>query len=386
MAISLVYQKLSRVLFKTFLLVLGISFPATAFSFDRSPLDVNKYETTITTSGNPADIYYPDTSESDEEDFPVALLLQGALVDKADYSNFASQVASHGFVVVVPNNFQSIPEFGEVLLPEVSQIEDVLAYVQVEDSNSASPLEGIVDPENLALLGHSQGGAVGLSAIGNYCLTLLCNDSEFTLPEEVFSGIFYGAFLRDFPSGEYLSIDNNSVPVGLISGSRDGVSTPDEIQASFAEIQDPPKALITVKGANHYGITNEDSLRDPTRPTLDQDVATETIASLTSLFLKGSLFLQDNELQTSQADDFLDDLEDLMDENVMVDAQLTPDERNLNNLRLLASSSRTPLDENLMVEAESQSVIEPNSTISILALGLTFFGLRRSGSKNVSKT
>lgn len=31
-------------------------------------------------------------------------MLQGVLVDKADYSNYAETVASYGFVVVVPNN------------------------------------------------------------------------------------------------------------------------------------------------------------------------------------------------------------------------------------------------------------------------------------------
>ena len=185
MNISLPYPKSSRVLVKAFLLALGISFPATASTFNPSPLfeQINKYQTTITTNGDPADIYYPDTLETDN--FPVALFLQGALVDKADYSNFASTVASYGFVVIVPNHFQSFPQFGvEGLFAEVSQIEDVLTYIEAENSNSTSPLEGIIDANNLALLGHSQGGAVGLSAIGNYCPLFLC-DEDFALPEEV---------------------------------------------------------------------------------------------------------------------------------------------------------------------------------------------------------
>lgn len=33
------------------------------------------------------------------------------------------------------------------------------------------------------------------------------------------------------------------------------------------------RALITVEGANHYGITNQDSDRDPSRPMLDQATA-----------------------------------------------------------------------------------------------------------------
>ena len=288
MNISLFFSK-SSIAVKAFVLALGISFPANASTFNPSPLfkEVNKYQTTITTNGDPADIYYPDTLETDN--FPVALFLQGALVDKANYSNFASAVASYGFVVVVPNHFQSSPPFNG-LFAEVSQIEDVLKYVETENTNPISPLEGIIETDNLALLGHSWGGAVGLSAIGNYCLPGLCNETEFTLAEEVVAGVFYGAFLRDFSSGEYLAIDNNDIPIGLIGGSRDGVATPEEVQASYDLIQDAPKALITVEGANHYGITNEDNLiRENIRPTIEQDIAIETIARWSGLFLRANI-------------------------------------------------------------------------------------------------
>ena len=316
MNIAFPYSKSSRVLIEAFVLALGITFPVTASTFNPSPLfeQVNKYQTTIETNGDPADIYYPDTLESNN--FPVALFLQGALVDKADYANFASTVASYGFVVIVPNHFQSFPQFGlEGLLPEVSQIDDVLNYIEAENSNSTSPLERIIDTNNLALLGHSWGGAVGLSAIGNYCIPLVCNEAEFNLPEETVAGIFYGTFLQDFNTGEFVAIDNDSIPLGLISGSRDGVATPEEVRASYELIQNPPKALITVEGANHYGITNEDNLRDPLRPTLEQDIANETIARWSGLFLRASIF------DDRDAFDYVYNTGYLQDENVTVISQ-----------------------------------------------------------------
>ena len=342
MNISLPYPKSSRVLVKAFLLALGISFPATASTFNPSPLfeQINKYQTTITTNGDPADIYYPDTLETDN--FPVALFLQGALVDKADYTNFASTVASYGFVVIVPNHFQSFPEFDvEGLLSEVSQIEDVLTYIKGENSDSMSPLEGIIDTDNLALLGHSQGGAVGLSAIGNYCIPGVCNEAEFNLPEETVAGIFYGTFLQDFNTGEFVAIDNNSIPLGLISGSRDGVTTPEEVGASYDLIQDLPKALISVEGANHYGITNEDNLiRENIRPTIEQDIAIETIARWSGLFLRASIF------DDRDAFDYVYNTGELLDENVTVISQ-------------------------------TESVPEPISTISLFALGVFGFTCKK---------
>ena len=337
MNISLFFSK-SSIAVKAFILALGISFPANASTFNPSPLfkEVNKYQTTITTNGDPADIYYPDTLETD--DFPVALFLQGARVDKANYSNFAGTVASYGFVVIVPNHFQFFPPSGNQLFSEVSQIDDVLKYAEIENFNSTSPLEGIIDTDNLALLGHSFGGAVGLSAIGNYCLRLVCNEAEFILPEEVAAGIFYGAYLQD------LAIDNNDIPIGLISGSRDGAATPEEIRPSYDLIQNPPKALITVEGANHYGITNvnnpQNAIPDLIDPTLEQDRAIETIARWSGLFLRASIF----------------------------------DDRDAFHY---VYNTGEFLEENVTVISQTESVPEPISTISLFALGIFGFACKK---------
>ncbi len=289
-----------------------ITLPATGANLSFPPLyeEIEQYETTIDTNGDRADIYYPVIDSAAE--FPIALLLQGALLDKAEYTNYAQTVASYGFVVVVPNHIQSFPEFGLTgFFSEVSQIEDTLNYLERENVNPTSRLNRILNTESLSLLGHSQGGAVSLSAIGDYCLPFLCNEIEFALPEEVVAGVFYGAFLRNF-EGEFLPIDNQDIPLALISGSRDGVSTPEEILASYQLIQDPPNALITIEGANHYGITNEDNSRDPVRPTLEPDVANETIALWTSLFLRANV-LGDND-----AADLLYRTGDSLDDNVSI--------------------------------------------------------------------
>ena len=296
MKLSLYKTKTSRFIIKVFLAVLIVCFSASASNSNPEPLfnQVNRYQTVISTNGDLADIYYPVTSESNK--FSIALLLQGALIDKANYSNFASKVASYGFIVVVPNHFQSVPEFGvEGFLPEISQIKDTLIYMKAENTNPSSPLKGRIADEKLALLGHSQGGAVGLSAIANYCMPLLCNQ-EFSLPKEVVAGVFYGTYLQDFDTKEFLTIKSGSVSLGLVQGSKDGVSTTQEIEKSYQMIHDSPKILITVKGANHYGITNEDSSQDPIRPTIDQNIANETIARWSALFLRASIFNQSSDL------------------------------------------------------------------------------------------
>lgn len=134
-----------------------------------------------------ADVYYPIVSDNNKNRLPVALFLQGALVDRGDYSNFANIVASYGFVVIVPDRRRSVynaksDRIVTGLLAETSQIEDTLNFINSQSLNPASPLYNIVDRDRLALIGHSFGGAVGLSAIDNSCLVLLCIDT--LRPEE----------------------------------------------------------------------------------------------------------------------------------------------------------------------------------------------------------
>ncbi len=301
--------------------IVGTGVPAAA-AFSPAPLfeESNRYTTTIAATGDPADVYFPVVSDSttDTHKFPIAFVLQGALVDKSDYSNFAGQVARYGFVVVVPNHSRTVtnPMTGRTatgFLSEQQQVNDVLAHMAAENSNPSSPVAGIVDTNKLGLLGHSWGGAVGLAVIQDICVPLICSGS-FKQPPELMAGIFYGTNFRDPPEvGAFPPVNNQGIPTALIAGGRDNIAELEEVQATYNQIQDPPKALITVEGANHYGITNEDNLkRDPTRPTVDQAVATETIARWSALFLRAHL------LSDAAAFDYVYNTGDALDENVSV--------------------------------------------------------------------
>ncbi|WGV25835.1 alpha/beta hydrolase family protein [Halotia branconii] len=228
------------------------------------------------------------------DQLPIALMLQGALVDKADYSNYAQTVASYGFVVVVPNNQRTVtPPNGETvtgLLSEQGQVNAVLEQMKVEDADPTSPIFEIADTETLGLLGHSFGGAVGLGATQDeICIPGICSQ-DYTIPPELQAGIFYGTSFRDRQTGEFLPIDNEGIAVGLIQGSLDGVIPPSNSQTTYDRILNPPKVSVTVEGANHYSITNVDNPeREPNRPTLGQTTATETIGRWSGLFLRSHL-------------------------------------------------------------------------------------------------
>ena len=327
-------------------LVSGTNSPVLASDFAPLYSNINSYETTIFSSGDLADIYFPDMdSNTDPNLLPIALLLQGSYVDKTHYSQSANTVASYGFVVVVPNNINDVfvpIGFPEGFFSEQEQIVETLDYLKDENLDSNSPLFNLVDTNNLALLGHSYGGIVGLNAIEGTCNPPYCTIG-FERPEELKAGVFYGSDYNQlgiFP--ETPPIENGDVPIALLSGTLDGLASPDGVAATYAQIQQPPKALIEVLGANHYGMTNTNNplgtVPDFNVPTLEQEIAIETIARWISVFLRA------NVLNDEDAIDYLYNTGDFLDSNVIV--------------------------------TNRRSVPEPGSILGLLAFGLASAGLR----------
>ncbi|MEG4105666.1 alpha/beta hydrolase [Microcoleus sp. S13_C5] len=276
----------------------------------------------ISANNDLADIYYPKPSDlnSGNYSFPIVLLLQGALVDKSFYSDYASHVARYGFVVVVPNHLRPSPfnpSSPPNLAPETSQMAAVLSQMAIENTNPTSPIASVIDTQRLGLLGHSFGGAVGLSVIANKCLPelYLCQE-PFTRPKELLAGAFFGANLRNPIANEFVPIANDGIAVALIQGDIDGVALPDRAQSTFDQIQTPPKALITVMGANHFGITNVNNpagaMPDRNTATLERAVGIETIARWSALFLRANM------LKDRSAFDYIYSQGDALDPNVRV--------------------------------------------------------------------
>ncbi|MBD1831053.1 alpha/beta hydrolase [Microcoleus vaginatus GB1-A2] len=311
------------------LVVIGGKIFATTINYSPPFKEIGFYSTTISANNDLADIYYPQPSDinSGNYSFPIVLLLQGALVDKSFYSDYASLVARYGFVVVVPNHFRPLPinpTSPPSLLSETSQIAAVLSQMAIEKTKPTSPIASVVDTQRLGLLGHSFGGAVGLSVMANKCLPelYLCQE-PFTRPKELLAGAFFGANLRNPISNEFVPIANDDLAVALIQGDIDGVALPDRAQSTFDKIQTPPKALITVMGANHFSITNVNNPAganpDRNPATLNRAVGIETIARWSALFLRANM------LKDRAAFDYIYSQGDALDPNVRVTTVAVPE-------------------------------------------------------------
>ncbi len=198
----------------------------------------------------------------------------------------------------------------------------------IENTNPTSPIASVVDTQRLGLLGHSFGGAVGLSAIANKCLTelFLCRE-PFSRPKELLAGAFFGANLRNPIANEFVPITNDGIAVALIQGDIDGVALIERAQSTFDKIQTPPKALIAVRGANHFGITdvNNPAGANPDRntATLDRAVGIETIARWSALFLRANM------LEDRAAYDYIYSQGDALDPNVSITSVAVPEPSSL---------------------------------------------------------
>ena len=302
------------------------------------------YSTTMPQNTDEIDIYYPvpDENDSDLHEFPVALFLQGGRVNKSYFSEFAIRLAKYGFIVVVPNHDADFtltdPDYPGIeidfvgFFPENQQIPDVLDFMSAENIDETSPLYGIVNNEILALTGHSFGSAVILDAIQETCEFPLCRPvgSTFTLPEEVKAVALTG--INTIPFGNPFDTVNrptaNPVPLAIINGDLDENAEYHDTKDSYKLIENLPKSLVFVKGANHYGLCTENNPGNPdypavpqndgtptpqeNPPTLDQDISIETNVRWTAMFLRA------HALNDPEAMEYISTTGRLLDPNVEV--------------------------------------------------------------------
>lgn len=245
---------------------------------------VGTYETEIVTDATT--VYYP-TGLAAGVKVPFVLLLQGAEVDKAYYSSYATQVAAQGFIVIAENHDNAV--LGDNYAAE-TQVSNTAAWAVFENIRSGSPLKGHIDTGKMALLGHSFGGVAGLFASSGLCVPPFCL-GLYLRPAALKAAAFYGT--NSNIGGVTLPTLLNGVPVALINGSLDGNATLAETQTSYDLMVGAKRALVTLDGANHYGITNIDNpppaAPDANAPTLAQATAVSEVALWSAMWIKAQL-------------------------------------------------------------------------------------------------
>ena len=86
----------------------------------------------------------------------------------SSYGWLAEHLASHGFVVLAPEHDEQMNPESDLWQGAVKrplEIQAVYAYVDVQ-TRPGGALAGLVDPETVAVMGHSYGGYTALAAAG----------------------------------------------------------------------------------------------------------------------------------------------------------------------------------------------------------------------------
>ncbi len=250
---------------------------------------IRSYPLQLAASGEPADVYYPAPRTVSRrvyvDRFPLVVMLQGALVDKEYYSQFAQGVARFGFVVVVPNHTSSMLG-GAALFTEASVIRDVLETMRTQDAAADSPVFRIIDTQRMGLAGHSFGGVTGLLAAANVCGFPFCNAANgFQRPAELQAAVLVGTYLG-------MDVDTSGIPVALLAGDQE--ATLPRIRETLENLE-PPRALMLVRGANHFGLCDTGAPPgaqinpDESPQALPQAITAAQFARWTGLFLRAHL-------------------------------------------------------------------------------------------------
>ncbi len=235
------------------------------------------------------------TREDFLDAFPMVPLLQGGNVPRAQYSEFAKELASYGFVVVVPDLKQTFGPPGSPALYFTSQWVPnwVGADLAQRDADPASPLRGIVDTSSMAVTGHSFGAAAAVAVVQGTCKPPFCFGPPFGYyqrPASLKAAVLHGFQNCDPTTHQCFYPDTSAAPTMIVNGGLDDPGAP--TLAAYQSLE-RPRGLVVLDNVNHFGLTNQD-LASPYGPNpepngVPQATSISSTARWTALWLSTHL-------------------------------------------------------------------------------------------------
>ncbi len=175
--------------------------------------------------------------------YPLLAFSTGYDISVRAYRGLLSGWASAGFVVAAPtypHNDPAVPaEVDENdILNHPSDLRSVITALLDASRRRSSVLWGLVDGNEIGVVGHSDGAEVTLAAAENSC----CRDPRVTV-----AAVFSGAELASF-GGRYFA--GPPVPLLVVQGSSDRVNPP-ACSAQLYDAAPRPKYYLDLLGAGH---------------------------------------------------------------------------------------------------------------------------------------
>ena len=100
--------------------------------------------------------------------YPLVVLSPGFSIGTSTYAWLAEHLASYGFVVVSPEHHEHLDPENELWRAAITRPQDILTVIAYVDElvKSGGTLEGLIDKDRVAVIGHSYGGYTSLAAAG----------------------------------------------------------------------------------------------------------------------------------------------------------------------------------------------------------------------------
>jgi pimeloyl-ACP methyl ester carboxylesterase len=193
-------------------------------------------------------IWYPRArrsagAQSARGPFPLVVFAPGFLICADDYSHLLETWASAGYVVAAVNfphtNCDASAQTDESDLVnqphDVSYVLDSLLALNAQPGNA---LSGLLNPLEVAAVGHSDGGDTAAALAANTC----CTDHRLTAVA-VLSG-------QEWPMpGQYFA--HKTVPMLFVQGSADTVNAPSTNLLMYLADRAPARYYFDLLGASH---------------------------------------------------------------------------------------------------------------------------------------
>jgi len=175
--------------------------------------------------------------------YPLLVFSTGYDIAVRVYQNLLSDWASAGFVVAAPTYPHNDPsDPGEVdendIVNHPADLRFVITALLESAGRQTSVLSGLVDPNEVGVVGHSDGAEVSLAVADNSC----CRDRRVKA-----AAVLSGAELASF-GGSYFA--GPSVPLLVVQGSADTVNSP-ECSTQIYDAASSPKYYLDLLGAGH---------------------------------------------------------------------------------------------------------------------------------------
>jgi pimeloyl-ACP methyl ester carboxylesterase len=175
--------------------------------------------------------------------FPLVVFAPGYLLCGSAYAPLLRSWTQAGFVVAevrfpLTDCHTASPDEADII-NQPFDVSAVISQLLADSADPASPLHDLIDPNQVAVAGHSDGGDTTAAVADNTC----CRDNRVSA-----AIVLAGAELSSF-GGSYFP--PGSPPTLFVQGTGDTVNLPADTRQLYEGDKEGAKALLWVDGASH---------------------------------------------------------------------------------------------------------------------------------------